>query len=145
MSLETHLIDERRPVPTAEEVHEFLHYMDDLNAIRRFQTMSWRFILVFGIAHLLFGIGLAGGFIDNRFGLIAWVIVTSLLIAVTGHNFRARCPRCGKPFRYRLVFGIRIPDGIADCCAHCGLRALSQSDLRRFEAQQIEERAHTDT
>ncbi|MCA9310266.1 MAG: hypothetical protein KDA21_03620 [Phycisphaerales bacterium] len=145
MSLATHLSDERRPVPTAEEVQEFLHYMDDLSAIRRFQTMSWRFILVFGIAHLLFGIGLAGGFIDNRFGLIAWVIVTSLLIVVTGHNFLARCPRCSKPFHYRLAFGIRIPTGVADSCAYCRLRALSQSDLRRFEAQQIEECARTNT
>ena len=143
LSLSAKAEDLRRPVPTPEEVTEFLRYMDDLNAIRRFQSTSTRFVAILLVAHLLFAVGMAGHFIQPTFGLISWILMGLVFVLVSGHSFRIKCPRCGSRFQCKTVFGFRISAAVSDSCAHCGLRALSQSDFRRsVPTQQLSEEQH---
>lgn len=131
MSLATATADLSRPVPTPTEITDYLMYMDDLNAIRWFGTTAKRFSGILLIAHLLFGIGMVGQFIQPDFGLISWVSMALVFVFVAGQDFKMACPRCSEPFRCKIVLGFRTPAAMSDSCAHCGLRALSQADIRR--------------
>lgn len=123
--------DVNRPAPTSKEIIDFLRHMDDLNTIRKFSSLTMKFAFLLMFAHMLFGIGMASGFIHPRFGIIAWIMMAILFVTIGGKEFDSACPRCKKPFAYRKALGFRFPSRVADSCAHCGLRALSQDDIRQ--------------
>jgi len=105
--------------------------MDDLNTLRKFHGLTMQLGALFLFAHMLFGIGMGSGFIEPHFGVISWVVMTILLVTIGNKEFETRCPQCNQPFAYRTVLGFRFPSRVADRCAHGGLRALSQDDIRR--------------
>lgn len=113
--------------------------MDDLNAIRQFEKMSWRLYVVMLVGHALFGIGMVSNLVNRTFRLTAWIVVAGLFFLIARNDLTVRCPRCAEPFRYQLVFGFRVPASVRDSCVQCGLRALKQSDIRRYQ-QELRER-----
>lgn len=132
ISIDAAVQDLRRPVPTTEDVTEFLRYMDDLQAIRWFRIASIRFAILAVVAHLMFGFGMASGLLDGSYGRACWLVLVLLFMIIVGRDFRIRCPRCDLPFSNRISGGFRVPVFVSDSCAHCRLRALSQSDIRRY-------------
>lgn len=123
--------DVNRPAPTSQEIIDFLRHMDDLNKLKKFRELTILFAAVFGFGHVLFGIGMGNGYIAPHFGVISWVMMGILIVTIGAKEFETGCPRCKQPFGYKTFLGFRFPSRVADSCAHCGLRALSQDDIRR--------------
>lgn len=138
VTLEAKIEDIHRPAPTSQEIVEFLRHMDDLNALKKSRELTILFVAFFGFAHMLLGIGMGCGYIAPHFGVISWVLMGGLLVTIGIKEFETGCPRCKQPFGYKTVLGFRFHSRVADSCAHCGLRALSQDDIRRAtDAEQL--------
>ncbi|MEM7315786.1 MAG: hypothetical protein AAF497_21830, partial [Planctomycetota bacterium] len=115
-------------------------------AIRRFETMSKRFFVFILVGHLLFAVGVSMNLVNPTFAFFAWMILANTFVLLIGQNYTRRCPRCSYPFHYKtMLFGFRFPANVADSCAHCGLRALSQADIRGCQPNDLLAIAETDT
>lgn len=127
--------DAANPRPTGPEVVEYLKYMDDLDAIRRYQEAIDYFVPIQAVAFLLFVIGVFGGLVNPIFGGIAWAIMTATWQRFIKRSWVLRCPRCRSAYHET-----RRRASNPRKCVNCGLRALSQRDFRRTRTP-----AETDT
>lgn len=131
-----------RPVPTREEVADYLAYMDDLNAIRLHGLVTNRIAILWLVFFILWSIGVGMGAINPTFSIVVLVFMSFSFVVACGARYRTRCPRCKELFAYRWVFCFRIMSDDMRKCGNCGLRALSQGDLRRARAFYVDKAAH---
>lgn len=131
LTIDKQIEDARCPLPTRDDIIEYLKYMDDLNAMRfAAQTVKYLGIQAMAIWGLVI-LGNTINLIPTESVVVAWAAIGISTLVIAARLSNRKCPRCKQRFNRSQKMLSRLKFASSDACKNCGLKLLTQSDLRR--------------